>query len=428
MGVLYLMNLGGTPGDPGGLRVESVPLAGVPDGIRIHLAGRSTSASFLNLQATIDGHLDAGRKRLLVDCEHLEYLNSTALGYFINLSDRIEKVRGAVGFIRVPPKVRQVFTLLGLQNFFPVFESEREAFAHFSKGPAAKAPSAPPAAAPPSPAPPRPVPPPVLEPVEKSAGLSISHPRWTVLLQTVVARGGAGVLRELCKRQNVSGDGEPLEVLRRLVRAVKSPEELLGLLDDSTLAGLETLYQIASGGARGERIAALVSFVQRTSTGFLSGILSAAHVMPRLEPGMLPVDLTKENLVLTLEKTSLPRRVKSEAAAKKIVLERLVKVFGKDRVARNRKGAGSDIHSVEVELGGEFGVEIRLGRTLLRPARGPLKEVQRLLGQLVADGKRYGPERVVAAIVGEVTRDQAARLDEVRELVKSLGSQLIHLR
>jgi anti-anti-sigma factor len=413
------MDLGGTPGDPGGLRVESVPLAGIPNGIRIQLSGKSTSASFLNLQATIDGHLEAGRTKLLVDCEHLLFLNSTALGYFINMSDRIEKVSGAVGFIRVPPKVRQVFNLLGLQNFFPVFESEREAFAHFSKGLAAKAP-------PPS-APPRPVPPPVAQPVDKPAGLPVSHPRWTVLLQTVLERGGAGVLRELCERQKVSGDGEPLEVLRRLVRAVKSPEELLGLLDDATLAGLGTLYQVPSGGARSERISSLVSFVQRTSTGFLSGILSAAHVMPRLEPGMLPVDLTKENLLLTLEKTSLPKRVKSEAAAKKLVLERLVKVFGKDRVARPRKGAGSGVHTVEVELGGEFGVEIRLGRALLRPAGGSLKEVQRLLGQLVASGKRYGAERVVAVIVGDVTRDQAASLGEVRELVTSLGCRLVHL-
>lgn len=297
------MSLEGIPGDPGGLQVESVPLAGIDDGMRIRVAGRSTSASFRLLQTTIEGHLESGHKKLLLDCEGLIFLNSTALGFLINMSDRIEKERGAVGFIRVPPKVRTVFNLLGLQNFFPVFETEREAFAHFSKSGASRAP------APPPPPPPPP-----------------------------------------------------------------EPEAV------------------------------------------------AAPVLPRLEPVLLPVDLTKENLLLVLEKTTMPKRVRSEAAARKLVLDRLVKVFGKERVRRKNKDGGSPVHPVEVDLGGEFGLEIRLGRALLRPP-----QIQRFLGQLVANGKRYRREHVVAVIVGAVTRDQVPLLDEVRDLVKSLGMELVHL-
>jgi anti-anti-sigma factor len=425
------MSLEGTTAEPDGLRLESIPLAGISEGIRIYLSGRSNSASFKTLQTTIDGHLNSGHTKLLLDCERLEFLNSTAMGYLINMADRIEKEHGAVGFIRVPQKVRTVFTLLGLQNFFPIFETEREAFAHFSKSAGARAPAPPPApsapAAPPPPASPVPSPSRDPDPVGKPAGLPISHPRWTVLLQTVAERVGPGVLRELCERQKTSPEGEPLLVIRRILRSLKSPDELFGLLDDPTLVGLCTLYQVQSDGGRKERIGGLISFVQRSSTGFMSGILSAARVIPRLEPGTLPVDLTKANLLLTLEKTTLPRRLRSEPAAKKIVLERLVKVFGKERVGRKKKDGGSSVHAVEVDLGGEFGIEIRLGRVLLRPTRGSLREVQRLLGQLVANGKRYRPDHVVAVIVGEVTRAQATLLDEVRELVKSLGMELVHL-
>jgi anti-sigma B factor antagonist len=423
------MSLENVTSGPGGLQVESVPLAGIPNGIRLILSGRSDSVSFRTLQTTIDGHLDSGHTKLLLDCERLEFLNSTALGFLITMSDRIERERGAVGFIRVPRKVRMVFDLLGLQNFFPVFETEREAFAHFSKS---AAPPEPEPAPPPSPAfpevPHRPTPSPAPDTAESPAGLPITHPRWTVLLQTVAERVGAGVLQELCGRQKVTPGGEPLLVIRRILRSLKSPDELLGLLDDSTLIGLCTLYQVPSGGGRREWIAGIISFVQRSTTGFMSGILSAARVIPRLQPGMLPVDLTKENLLRTLEKTILPKRLRGEPAAKKIVLERLVKVFGKERVGRKKKDGGSKVQPVEVDLGGEFGIEIRLGRSLLRPARGTFREVHRLLGLLVASSKHYRPEHVFAVIVGELKREQGATLDEVRELVKVLGMEFVHLR
>ncbi|RPH44857.1 MAG: anti-sigma factor antagonist, partial [Planctomycetota bacterium] len=373
--------------ESGGLRVESTPLAGISNGIRIHLSGRSTSASFMNLQSAIEGHLNCGRKNLLLDCEKLVFLNSTALGFLINMADRIERERGALGFIRVPPKVRMVFNLLSLQSFFPVFESERDAFAHFSKPGAAREPVAPPGPSAPALPPPAPGPSPsrAPDPVVRSPGLPISHPRWTVLLQTVAERGGSGVLLELCGRLKISPEGEPLHVIRRILQSVTSPDELLGLVDDPTLAGLCTLYQLRCGEGRSARIAGLLSFVQKSTTDFMSGVLSAARAIPRLEPGMLPVDLTKENLLLTLEKTTLPRRLRSEPAAKKLVLDRLVKVFGKERVgAKKKKDGGSTVAPVELDLGGEFGLEIRLGRALLRPARGALTEVHRLLGRLVA--------------------------------------------
>jgi len=236
------------------------------------------------------------------------------------------------------------------------------------------------------------------------------------------------VLTELCGRLKTSPGGEPLHVIRRILQSLKSPEELLGLLDDPTLAGLCTLYQVRCGEARSERIAGLLSFVQRSTTDFMSGVLSAARAIPRLEPGMLPVDLTKENLLLTLEKTTLPRRLGSEPAARKLVLTRLVKVFGKERVGAKKKKDGPKVAPVDIDLGGEFGLEIRLGRALLRPSGGTLKEVHRLLGLLVASGQRYKPEHVFAVVVGEVTREQTAALEEVRELVKSLGMELVHLR
>src|SRR6185295_14177905 len=66
-----VMTLDNAMSEPGGLRVESSDLAGVEDGVRINLSGRSTSASFMTLQAAIEDHLDAGRNKLLFDCEGL---------------------------------------------------------------------------------------------------------------------------------------------------------------------------------------------------------------------------------------------------------------------------------------------------------------------------------------------------------------------
>src|SRR6185295_3272302 len=132
------------------------------------------------------------------------------------------------------------FDLLGLQDYFPVFESEREAFPHYLKKASAPAVAPPPARRSPSGSEGAGGPP-------KPSGLSVlplTHPRWIVLLQTVSERLGFGVFEDICRRLDLPSAGGPAAVFGRIVRSLRSPEELLALFDEATLGELSRLYHL----------------------------------------------------------------------------------------------------------------------------------------------------------------------------------------
>src|SRR5262245_52680633 len=124
-----------------------------------------------------------------MDMENVKYVNSTGLGYLINLSDSVTPDKGGISLVKVQPKVKVVFDMLGLNAFFRIFNTRDEALKHLqaaeSGGGAASpndqtvvlkspvVPSAPPAPttsrhmAPPPPPPPPP--PPMVQPAPAAA-------------------------------------------------------------------------------------------------------------------------------------------------------------------------------------------------------------------------------------------------------------------
>ncbi len=406
-----------------GLRLKIAPVEGIAKALRLSLSGGSDRSSNKQLQETVDGLVETGTTKLLLDCERLEYLNSTALGYLINLVDRLERLQGALAFLRVPSKVRMVFELLGLRDFFPGFDSEAKAVAYLSRLAPSRAeglapsrvegPAAGPASRPP--APPAAVAPPEAPP--------LNHPRWSVFMETVADRVGQGAIERLQKSLGVLPESQPVLLIRGILRRLGSPRELLGQLEAGELAEMCAAYRLPRQGTPAQLVERLLAFVQRSTTVSLSEILHAGQEIAPLDFAMLPVELTADNVRRVLENCALPRRIPGERAVRDVIHRRLAKVFVHEKVRRRQAVGPLDLGEVDIEVAAAFGIEVRLAAGLL----GSGKDLQRLLGRLAVAARHYAKGSVFAVVAGEVPSSKAAALDEVRALVERVGADWVRL-
>lgn len=75
--------------------------------------------------------LALGIRRVILDCSGLNDLNSTGLGSFVKHADGLRLRGGAMVLFNLPPKVRVVLDMLGLEAFFDLAGSLEEALARF---------------------------------------------------------------------------------------------------------------------------------------------------------------------------------------------------------------------------------------------------------------------------------------------------------
>lgn len=63
----------------------------------------------------------------------IKYVNSTGLGTLVNVADALENRGGGIALVKIHPKVKVVFDMLGLNAFFKIFSNEKEALGFFQK-------------------------------------------------------------------------------------------------------------------------------------------------------------------------------------------------------------------------------------------------------------------------------------------------------
>jgi len=82
----------------------------------------------------VDRMLEDGDKLFILDVRLLTFINSSALGYLIQLSRRVKEASGDVVMSRPSKFVRKTLTTLGLEAIFPIFESDEDAILYLRKG------------------------------------------------------------------------------------------------------------------------------------------------------------------------------------------------------------------------------------------------------------------------------------------------------
>ena len=423
--------------DSAELSVEPAALEGFPGAALLKLSGKGGPSAARRLQSAIEPLLAEGKKDFLLDCAGVEFFNSTSLGYFINLADTLQGAGGGLSFCSMPGKVRKTFDLLGLGELFSFFTDKSEWVRDAQRRP--------PEIATPEPAP-EPEEPGDAPPVEGSSRLSgmatlpawleeadqavpppLDHLRWSALLQSAARRMAMNPVAPVAERLGIPAAGPLILVIRRLLKRCESPQELLGLFEEAHLSEMCRLYGLGVRGAKRSLVDALVSFVQTSTTESLSaGALEQSAQDSPTSEAPAP-ELTHDRVHRALESCPLPKLLRSESAARDLLRKQLTKALGADQVSRSREVGRRLKAKVDLDLSERFGVLVRMAGSLLGKAQDP-KKVFSLLGQVVLLAGIYGRGNLFVVLVGDVKRDQALALGELRSWIDAAGGRALHLR
>lgn len=128
------------------LRFDITPIDALANTARVVVEGAIDATTVISFESQLKQLQEDGYTNFVLDMQGIKYVNSTGLGSLVATADNLEKVGGGLALIRVHPKVKVVFDMLGLNSFFRIFTNEDEAvnFLATSKGgEVAAAPAAP---------------------------------------------------------------------------------------------------------------------------------------------------------------------------------------------------------------------------------------------------------------------------------------------
>lgn len=107
------------------IQIEKIP--NLDKGAIVVVRGSIDAKTVIQFQRKLNSVIEDGTNQIIIDMEHVKYVNSTGLGYLINLADTVGGESGQVVFSNVQPKVKVVFDMLGLNAFFRMFNSRDHA-------------------------------------------------------------------------------------------------------------------------------------------------------------------------------------------------------------------------------------------------------------------------------------------------------------
>jgi anti-anti-sigma factor len=116
------------------LIVNSEPIPELSKTSLVILDGAIDAKTVVTFQNQLNTIREEDVSRIVLDMEQVKYVNSTGLGYLINLADSLQPDGGGIALVKVQPKVRVVFDMLGLNAFFNIYGSREEAIDSFRSG------------------------------------------------------------------------------------------------------------------------------------------------------------------------------------------------------------------------------------------------------------------------------------------------------
>ncbi|HEX7899397.1 MAG TPA: anti-sigma factor antagonist [Planctomycetota bacterium] len=115
------------------LTIQVQEVKGLSGTALVVLAGSIDAKTVITFQTHLNSVKERGIERFIMDMESVKYVNSTGLGYLINLADSVTE-KGGISLVKVQPKVKVVFDMLGLNAFFKIFATREEALKHLNEG------------------------------------------------------------------------------------------------------------------------------------------------------------------------------------------------------------------------------------------------------------------------------------------------------
>lgn len=109
--------------------------ASVEDGLSIvAIEGFVDAHTAPQFENAIQQSVDAGRLRIVVNCEKLNYISSAGLGVFMSFIEEVRERGGDIKICGLTPKVKHTFEILGFQDIFEMLDNQQTAIQRFNAG------------------------------------------------------------------------------------------------------------------------------------------------------------------------------------------------------------------------------------------------------------------------------------------------------
>ena len=126
------MGEGGQAGKP--LAIQTSEKGGI---LILKFTGDLDNASLPVARQALATAVDQGKKRLLLDLERVDYVDSSGLGFFIGTLKKMKEIGGEVKLLRLNAYMLGIFRLIHLDYVLELYDDPEKALASF--GSAAKA-------------------------------------------------------------------------------------------------------------------------------------------------------------------------------------------------------------------------------------------------------------------------------------------------
>lgn len=104
----------------------------VQNGVTIYqLEGRIDSEGAIRLEETLQAGMQAGKVKMILDMEHIQYVNSAALRTLAEVITHNRQHGGDLKLAALPPKVKRVLQIVGFDKFSSIHETVQAAIADF---------------------------------------------------------------------------------------------------------------------------------------------------------------------------------------------------------------------------------------------------------------------------------------------------------
>lgn len=102
----------------------------------IRLEGAVDAHTAPQFEAAVQSAIDAGQRRIVIDCEKLSYISSAGLGVFMGFVEEVRDEGGDIKICGLSEKARQPFEILGFDSLFDFCPDVESAKSRFGEAPA----------------------------------------------------------------------------------------------------------------------------------------------------------------------------------------------------------------------------------------------------------------------------------------------------
>ncbi|MBE7437491.1 MAG: STAS domain-containing protein [Spirochaetales bacterium] len=97
----------------------------------LYLKGEVNLFNCPEVKESIDELVGRGRTRIVLNLEHVSFIDSSGLGALISGHTNLRKSGSALRLACVPANIMKTFELTNLQSFFGIFPTEEQALQSF---------------------------------------------------------------------------------------------------------------------------------------------------------------------------------------------------------------------------------------------------------------------------------------------------------